>query len=290
MAPIGGAATGGVLGATTDTSGGTRLDDGTNQQSNNPGSSFDMMAYLQGIKDDRVKEAQGYYDTAKSYFDEMMGLLGGKRGQFNQMYDEGQGQIASTFETEKGNARRTAQDLESVEGNRARALGLGGSATDYAAARRNENLARTMGQTNQVRSANEMENKRLRDTRMDWATGEEAGLNRYLGDANTQMGALRNRAVEDFSGDAGSYLDSILQNQLLANTAKLQGGISGYDASPYSVDTSQLQSYLEPTLSSMGMLNTGNQAAGGANPVSPTNILASLYDPKKKNPLYAGLS
>lgn len=250
----------------------------------NPNGGIDLAAVLAEQRRRKMGEIDNALGLARGYRDEVLGQVGKKRDEYNGLWTQGEKDITSTFEGEKGNSRRTAQDLTSIEGNRARALGLGGSATDYAASRRSEALGRDLGDINTNKSNNVMENKRTLDTRLNQADAWESDANRNYSLAEQNAQSARNSASDTSENTLIGFLDKILSSQLAINATK--SGVSADKANPFAVDTSKLANGLNGAsfLSPSTVGNTG--AAQDGNPVD-VSLIAQLLNPTKyKSNLY----
>ncbi|MBV6446323.1 MAG: hypothetical protein IFNCLDLE_02615 [Ignavibacteriaceae bacterium] len=248
----------------------------------NPGTGIDLDAVMRARRARNEGSINSFLDNARGLRDEVFGLTQKKRGQYEDLFRQGDQEITQTFEGEKGNARRTFNDLTSTEGNRARALGLGGSATDYAASRRSEALGRQLGDVNTNASNNRMENKRTRDTRFDQA---DAWDRQATNDFNTAAGKAqdaRNSLLDTEENTVLGWLGNILQNQLSLNA--LKSGINSETVNPYAVDTSKLTSFLNPTLTGAGATSAG-QTEDGVN-INDPRAIALMRNPKYS---YSGL-
>lgn len=253
-----------------------------NPNPNPGGTGIDLDAVMRARRARNEGSINSFLDNARGLRDEVFGLTQKKRGQYEDLYKQGDQDITQTFEGEKGNARRTFQDLVSTEGNRARALGLGGSATDYAASRRSEALGRQLGDVNTNASNNRMENKRTRDARFDQA---DAWDRQASNDYNTAVGRAqdaRNSLLDTEENTVLGWLGNILQNQLSLNAMK--SGINSETVNPYAVDTSKLTNFLNPTLTGAGATGAG-QTEDGVN-INDPRAIALMRNPKYS---YSGL-
>ena len=183
-----------------------------------------------------VKTARSKAENAKKYRDEMKGIIGNKRGEFENMFQEALGQIGVGASQRIGETGRMAQDMETAAGNRARALGLTGTTAMQMLNRPNDAHARDVFNISQQKTANENENRRLLGERQDWATGKESELDQYYQNIADETANLENMAYlnywNDLSGLGGqidSYLQSMIntQNQM----ALMNPQLTGYQAS-----------------------------------------------------------
>jgi hypothetical protein len=223
--------------------------------------------------------------------DETIGANAKYRDRSKQYFEEDASTINSTFEGIKGNARRTADDIETKNRVTARAGGrLNSSVYDSAQAGLNETLGRQMGNINLERTGNDRENTRTLNTRYDAADAADAeARNQYqLGLSAAQ--ALENEGVDNFNldvtsaeGNFASRLDAIdsVNRQIAALTGKLP------TASNMAVNTSGVVNALNgaPTLAMSG---TGATPATTGNPVSSPEV-AALLEQQRKKALYGYL-
>jgi hypothetical protein len=238
------------------------------------GTGIDIGSIVDKQRNNHLNEIQSYLDSARDLRDETSRMIDKKRDQYKDLWTEGQKDINNTFEGEKGNARRTFADLTSTEGNRARALGLGGSATDYADSRRSEQMGRQLGDINTNNSNNQMENKRTFDNRNTQADSWQEEADRNYNNAEQTAQTARNSASDTADNTMLGWLGQLIQNQNAINAVK--GGIGADVANPYAVDTSKLTSFLNSNLGG-GTTSTGTTQDG--NPVDNALLLANL----KKN-------
>jgi len=266
----------------TPTSGNGGGNGGGTVTDNGGGGGVDLEGILARQRQRNSSLIDSWLSQAGGIRDEIKGMTQKKRGQYADMRNEGDVKINDTFEGEKGNARRTAQDLASIEGNRARALGLGGSATDYAASRRGEELGRTLGNTNTVKSENTMENKRLYDTRIDQADAWDRQADRDYQTAGLKAGDAKNSMLNTEEGTLMGWLGNILNNQLALNATK--SGINSEVVNPYAVDTSKIANYLTSTLSGGAPEDSGT-TNDGVN-LDNSTLMADQLKKKKNNSLY----
>lgn len=259
------------------------------------GSGFDFNAVLEQQRklaasayEEAKRRAQAGYDRAKGVFDEGLGLLGKRRGEFSDTYNQGNSDILTSYEGGRGELQAADQGAQTRLANILRAAGLGGSAALRGQGRLTQNNAKNLGTLNEARAGNERENLKGFNANTDWANTQESALYRTLADAAEAQRATENQAGLVEQGDlaginerSGGYLDQILNNQLALQS--MMGGINSKAVSPYSVNLPSLTGKLSssvPTLSGNG--STTDQAVS----LSPTQ---SYLDWLKQQSAGAGL-
>jgi len=210
----------------------------------------------------RVQAQQGW-DMAKGIFDEGIGTLGTRRGEFTDIFNRGSNQILGRYEQERGNLQAGNQGQETNLRNSLRALGMGGSAFMKGQGRLRQQAAGQLGNLAQQRSDNDLSNQQGYNTNQEWATGQETGLNRYLQNASDQLVNANNQIGLAEQGDVAQINQNVssLMAQINAQQAALraaQGNISGYAANPYAPDMSSFAGVLSGGGANVG----GNQQAG----------------------------
>lgn len=183
-----------------------------------------------------VKTARSKVENAKKYRDEMKGIIGNKRGEFEKMFQEALGQIGVGASQRIGETGRMAQDMETAAGNRARALGLTGTTAMQMLNRPNDAHARDVFNISQQKTANENENRRLLGERQDWATGKESDLDQYYQNIADEAANLENMAYLNYWNDLsglGNQIDSYLQSMINTQNqmALMNPQLTGYQAS-----------------------------------------------------------
>jgi len=183
-----------------------------------------------------VKTARSKAENAKKYRDEMKGIIGNKRGEFEKMFQEALGQIGVGASQRIGETGRMAQDMETAAGNRARALGLTGTTAMQMLNRPNDAHARDVFNISQQKTANENENRRLLGERQDWATGKESDLDQYYQNIADEAANLENMAYLNYWNDLsglGNQIDSYLQSMINTQNqmALMNPQLTGYQAS-----------------------------------------------------------
>lgn len=228
-----------------------------------------------------VDSAKSRLGSAKTYRDEMKGILGNKRGEFEKMFDEAAGQIGVGAAQRTGEAGRMAQDMGTSAGNRARALGLTGTTAMQMLNKPNDAHARDFFNISQEKSKNENENRRLLGDRQDWATGQEAGLDQYYQNVLDEVANLEKMSYLNYWNDLsglGNQVDSYLQNMINTQNqmALMQPGIRGYDTSAMNPTFSNTMSALQGLSSGLNTTQMPQTADPGANSLVAENEYLKL--------------
>lgn len=228
-----------------------------------------------------VDTAKSRLGSAKTYRDEMKGILGNKRGEFEKMFDEAAGQIGVGAAQRTGEAGRMAQDMATSAGNRARALGLTGTTAMQMLNKPNDAHARDVFNISQEKSKNENENRRLLGDRQDWATGQEADLDQYYKNVMDEVANLEKMSYLNYWNDLsglGNQVDSYLQNMINTQNqmALMQPGIEGYDTSAMNPTFSNTMSALQGLSSGLNTTQMPQTADPGANSLVSENEYLKL--------------
>lgn len=228
-----------------------------------------------------IDTARRRLSTADTYRNEMKGILGNKRGEFEKMFDEAAGQIGVGAAQRTGEAGRMAQDMATSAGNRARALGLTGTTAMQMLNKPNDAHARDFFNISQEKSKNENENRRLLGDRQDWATGQEADLDQYYKNVMDEVANLEKMSYLNYWNDLsglGNQIDSSLQNMINTQNqmALMQSGIQGYDTSAMNPTFSNTMSALQGLSSGLNTTQMPQTADPGANSLVAENEYLKL--------------
>lgn len=241
--------------------GGGTYDGGLSQQ----------IALAKAAAQEGFRRAQAAFDRARGIYDEGIGLLGKRRGEFKDIYDTGNNDILTSYEGERGNLQATNQGSSERLRNSLRALGLGGSAFLKGTGKLAQEGARAAGNLSTQKQYNERENLRGYNTNLDFANQQEASLNRFLSDADearrsteAQIGLAQQGDVNQINSNVNSLLNSIYSQQ---NALAAAGqGIGAYQANPYAVNIPSMLGALNGAVSTFGV--GGGNGAGQNEAVS----------------------
>jgi hypothetical protein len=213
---------------------------------------------LLAARDEARRQAQVGFDRARGIYDEGVGLLDKRKGEFQTNFDTGRENILNGFEQGRGELQASNTGAETRMANAMRALGLGGSAYVKNEGANRQNAAKALGGLQTERNTNEVANKGVFDTNQDWANTQQSSLDRYLGDAaNARTGAETSSDL-GYLSDMGNLFNTILSNQLAVKAAA-----GNYTADPYSVNISDMTKSLNGTLPSL---------SGGTGTVQDVNL------------------
>lgn len=218
-------------------------------------------AYNEGLR-----RAGAAYDRAKGLYDEGTQLIGKRRGEFKELFDTGNVNIATEYQGRGGELGTSAQNRRSADAAALQAQGFGGSAVERAQNRQTRDETRALRSLQENRDTNKQENLGQFNERQTWADTQEAGLRRGLEDAAENRRAAENQAglVErgDYQGitnNINSFLQNILQNQLALDASNK--GVSEYAANPYAVNIDSVAGQLQQQLPQV----SGGRGSAGAN-------------------------
>lgn len=256
----------------TTTSTGGENSGGTNAG----GSNIDALIELAKQRYNALMEnANRNYGSAMDYVSKGLGRLGEKRAQFQDLFSQGQGDIAQGYSKEAGSAARTAEAQRTTAANSARAMGTGGSYLQGLTNRVNDALARTLASVGQSRSQNERENRGLLNERTDWATGQEDALNLYGKQAQDALTAAQGVNATDYADNLIGLQDRIANIMATVGAKPSTDGYGAYGSSKAGVDFGNIQNILANLNLGMGQ-GQAQQTDGASSVVSPTNIFDLL--------------
>ena len=237
----------------------------------------------------RVQAQQGW-DMAKGIFDEGIGTLGTRRGEFTDIFNRGSNDILGRYEQERGNLQAGNQGQETNLRNSLRALGMGGSAFLTGQGRLNQQKIGASGDLAKQRSDNDLANQQGYNTNQEWATGQETGLNRYLQNASDQLVNANNQIGLAEQGDVAQINQNVssLMAQINAQQAALraaQGDIGGYAADPYTTNMSSMAGVLGGGAANIG--GTQQDLSQASNVTQDGYTLADLLKQQAGGSMYA---
>ena len=244
----------------------------------------------QSAAEEGRRRAGSAFDRARGIYDEGVGLLGQRRGEFKDIYDTGSNEILGRYEGERGNLQAGNQGQETNMRNSLRALGMGGSAFVKGQGRLNQQKIGAAGDLATERSTNDLANLTGYNANQTWATGQETGLNRFLQgaqDARTAAEANVGLAQQGDVNQINQNVSTLMQNMQAHQQAlqAAQGNIAGYETNPYAVNISSMLGALNGGAASIG----GNQTAGNqaSNVTQNGYTLADLLKQQAGGNMYA---
>lgn len=266
----------------------------------------DIMASLQSQADrerqariDRNRQIADSYKgyagqlrtSAKSVLDNFLGSLGGFRDRAKTLLGEERDDAFNTAQTQTGQARRDAEDIETKNRNSARARRVGNSSFfDQILSRGNENLGRQFGVIGLNQGSNERAAQNRYQDRFDESNQLEQGAQQQYGQSINAADLIDRAAGIDFEADTNTTTSAF--ENMLNNARNIQSVLSSYAskvpvAQKTDVDNSGLMAALQgismPTIAAGNAANASSIA--DANPVAPTTIeeilrrqqMAALY-------------
>lgn len=246
-----------------------------------PAGTPDFESVLRGARDEARRQAEAGYNRARGIYDEGMGILNKRRGEFQDLFEQGRENILGRYEQERGNLQESAQGARTRMANALRALGLGGSAFVKSEGRQRQNEARGLGNLAGERETNERANQAELSGRIDWANTQEGALQRALEDAGNVRSGIESSADINYLNDVSGMLNRILENQMALNAAS-----GNFTANPYQVNISDLTGALNAALPS---LSGGSGTVQNVSLREQDPLLATLYqDPRKRSGVAGG--
>lgn len=226
------------------------------------------LSSLLGNQSDLARQAWEYaksaaadrYNNAQQYANDVRNQIAKKRQDFQDLFNQADTSINTTAESDKGEARRNAEQASATAGNRARALGLGGSLSDYLSSQRQENLARSLGSINQAKVENEQENQNVLNERENTAAGWENDLNNYLREAAAAKAEAENEAAFQAQQNASDYGQNILNN--LSSILSAQQALGNNVANTTFSAINPTATGTQYTTDQLANANVNNNAAG----------------------------
>lgn len=227
-----------------------------------------MIALARAAADEGRRRAAEQFNRARGIYDEGVGLLGKRKEEFQNLFNEGRERILDTYEGERGNLQASNQGAQTRMQNALRALGLGGSAYIKSEGRQRQDAMKALGGLQTQRNTNENANQREFDTRQEWANTQQTALNRFLQDAESNRVAAENQTDLVERGDVNqinSNINSYLQNMYNTQAALAAAGkdIGSFTANPYAVNMSSMVNALNGSVPQVG---------GGASGVQNVNL------------------
>lgn len=201
-----------------------------------------------------MRDADYQFNRARGIYDEGMGLLGKRREQFQELFNQGNMDITNEYQGRGGELGASAQNRRMSDAAALQAQGFGGSAVERAQNRQSRDEMRALGGLQESRNENKVANQAQFDERDLWARGQESALSRSLDDAANARRSVGERAGLVMQGDVEGINSSAAQllNQIVANQQAMQAaqqGISGFTANPYNVNIADLTSSIRNQLS-----------------------------------------
>lgn len=233
-----------------------------------------QIALARSAYDQNLRGLQNAFGEARGIYDEGIGSINRKREEFEDAFNQGNADIQSRFDQERGNLQRSSVENKNRLRNILRATGMGGSALVRGIGSQDKANLRNLGNLSEERTFNERENLKGFNAQKEWARGQESALGRFLEAAQNRLQEGIGRAGLVQQGDIGGINSAFdnLRSQIFAQNAALQaarGDISGYQVNPYAVNMSDMTNSLNAALPSFG--NTGvnaNQAVS----LAPENM------------------
>lgn len=273
---------GGSSGGSVDTTG---IPDGGGT---NDGGLGAMVALARQAYQNRLNDLSNVFNQARDIYDQGVGLVNKRRGEFKDIFDTGNNDILTRFEQERGNLQRSSTENKNRLRNILRATGMGGSALVRGIGSQDKANLRNLGSLAGERTANERENLSGYNANQDWANQQETSLGNFLqGAQNDYFSGVNNAGLVN-QGDVGqinSMFDN-LRNNIYAQKAALEaarGNVSGYQANPFAPTISNMVNSLNAALPSFSNNGTDNQAAN----INPNQTYFDLLRQRAGGSLYA---
>ena len=191
-------------------------------------------------------------------------------------------EITNTASELLGSNARTAQEIAGDTRAKGRAAGLGDSSKFLAQTKNNANLASTQGATMAKKGEQNRANSLTLDANTSTANTNEGNAQTYLKGIGDSANAVESGGVNNF----GTALNNILNYQ--RSIEALKTGVGSTTPTAMTPNFSGIANTLSQILggtapgaiTTPGATDTTDQ---NGNPVSTTNILTSLMQPKKYN-------
>lgn len=276
----GGGGGGQVLGSTTDAG------RGSDQGIDLARILADQRAVAQGAYNQGMSSVNRAMDRAKGIRDEGLGVLGQRRGQFEDQYDEGKQDIVQGFQQRMGEGQRAAQGQTMRNRAALQAMGLSGSALLRSQGREQQDQARALATGQDQRAQNERQNQGAFDENNMWADSQESSLKRDYSDtqgkAQDNEGILSQMLMQSAArerGDIGGWIQNMLNQQKaieLSNMENRRAGLDAYSATPFNASLGDTTGMLNSQVS--GELGTGG---GGGQMAANIPQNQNLLDPRR---------
>jgi len=224
-------------------------------------------AQLNAAREEARRQAGAGFERARGIYDEGIGLLNKRRGEFKDLFEQGRGNILDRYEQGRGELQASDQGAQTRLANAMRAMGMGGSAYIKSIGKQTQDAAKALGGLQTERNNNENANLGEFNTRQNWADTQEGALQRSLSDAEEARNKVESSADLGYLSDVGNLFNTILSNQLATKAAAGQ-----YTANPYAVNISSMTNKLNG-----GLPTTGQTGAEGVQ-----NVSINENDPLKK--------
>lgn len=211
-------------------------------QTNNTGQSeadwfAEQVAAARRAAEEGRRRADEAFQRSRGIFDEGMGLLGQRRNEFQEQFNQGQNDILGGYQQGRGQLQASAQNAAKASANAMRAMGIGGPASALLnnQGRRDQMNMEALSNLQRERALNDRQNTSNFNENKTWANTQEAGLNRYLQDAdslrrNTEndFDFARQGAENDIRAQMNEYVRQIQAQNNALEMAK--GNIGGFQA------------------------------------------------------------
>jgi hypothetical protein len=256
---------------TSGNGGGGNTGGQNNSNQNNGGIDFSgMLNEQRGLArsayDEGMRRANSAFERARGLYDEGVGLIGKRRGEFKDMFDTGNQDITQEYQSRGGELGTSAQNRRLADAGALQAQGFGGSAVERAKNRQSVDETRALRSLMQSRDTNKRENQSQFNERQTWADTQESGLRRGLETADenrraaeAQTGLIERGDQAGITNNINSFLQNILQNQQALNASNT--GVGQYEANPYAVNIADVTGQLQAQLPTTTTGASGVQAA-----------------------------
>lgn len=279
VAPIGDSVYNSKQQVDTNGGGGNSGDGGRNSGDgggNSGGGGIDINAIInqqrqarQRVYDEGITRARNAFGQARGIYDEGVSALGKKKSEFEQNYNQGNADILSSYEGERGNLQESDAGNRTRMLNALRAMGMGGSAYLRGEGARQQQNAQQLGNLNVSRASNERANLQGFNANQDWANSQSAALDRYLQGAQESQRAAEAQAGLVAEGDEGQlnqningYIQNIIDNQ---NALAASRSSVGDYSNPFSANLismlGQLNGQVSPSGETTASSGAGNSVA-----------------------------
>ena len=243
------------------------------------------LAYESGLR-----KAQDAFNRAQGMHTEAMGILGTRRGEFENAFNQGNQDITQEYQKRGGELGTSAQNRKMSDLAALQAMGLNGSAVERAQNIRMRDQVRAQSELMDNRNQNQVTNKNVFDTNNQWALGQEGAINRALEQAESDRRNAEGFAYENYLGNTAGidqgmrgYMDNILQHQQAMQAAGLAN--QNYQAGGFTPSLSDFSSYLQPAQAKAPQATAGGDQASN---ISLSPYAMSELDKLRKSGVYGG--
>jgi hypothetical protein len=225
----------------------------------------DFAELLRRAKEEGLRSLGAARDEALRYGQEARGLLGKRKSEFTDMFNEAGNTILTTTEKNRGELQRADQESTRKARNNLSVMGLGGSALERLYGRQKQAQARGLGELSAMRDTNDSANRKQYNSNNDWANTQESAIGASERAANDRYQSGVATSENNFGSALGTLLSNIqAQSAALANARE---AANGYKAPSYSVtgmNPNALIQNLQTTLGGMGLMGGTNPAVDNA--------------------------